>query len=41
VHLLDDNGDSVMGRPQEKLDETLALAAEEIPKSVVSIYRFW
>ena len=41
VHLLDDNGDSVMGIPQEKLDETLALAAEEIPKSVVAIYRFW
>jgi len=41
VHLLDDNGDSVMGIPQEKLDETLALAAEKIPKSVVAIYRFW
>ena len=39
--LLDDNGDSVMGIPQEKLDETLALAAEKIPKSVVAIYRFW
>jgi uncharacterized protein len=41
VHLLDDNGDSVMGIPQEKLDGTLAQAAEDIPKSVVSIYQFW
>ena len=41
VHLLDVNGNSVMGIPQEKLDETLALAAEKIPKSVVAIYRFW
>ena len=41
VHLLDVNGNSVMGIPQEKLDKTLALAAEKIPKSVVAIYRFW
>jgi len=41
VHLLDNNGDSVMGIPQEELDETLAQAAEYIPKSVVAIYRFW
>ncbi len=41
VHLLDESGNSMMGIPQEKLDETLAQAAEEIPKSVVAIYRFW
>jgi uncharacterized protein len=41
VHLLDEEGNSVMGIPQEELDETLAKAAEEIPQSVVAIHRFW
>lgn len=41
VHLLDDNGNSVMGVPQEELDKTLAEAAEQIPQSVVAIHRFW
>lgn len=41
VHLLDDNGNSIMGIPQEELDETLAQAAEEIPKAVIDIHRFW
>ena len=40
-HLLDEDGNSMMGIPQDKLDETLAQAAEEIPKSVVAIYQFW
>jgi len=41
VHLLDDEGNSVMGIPQEQLDETLEKAAEKIPASVVAIQRFW
>ncbi len=41
VHLLDDNGNSVMGIPQEQLDQALEQAAEKIPESVVAIYRFW
>jgi yecA family protein len=41
VHLLDDNGNSVMGIPQEQLDQALEQAAEKIPDSVVAIYRFW
>ena len=41
VHLLDDNGNSVMGIPQEQLDQALEQAAEMIPESVVAIYRFW
>jgi hypothetical protein len=40
-HLLDEDGNSMMGIPQDKLDETLAQAAEEIPKSVVAMYQFW
>jgi yecA family protein len=41
VHLLDDNGNSVIGIPQEELDQALNQAAEKIPESVVAIYRFW
>lgn len=41
VHLLDEEGNSVMGIPQEELDKALAQAAEEIPNSVVGIHRFW
>ena len=41
LHLLDEDGNSMMGIPQERLDETLAQAAREIPKSVAAIYRFW
>jgi yecA family protein len=41
VRLLDDNGNSVMGIPQEQLDQALEQAAEKIPDSVVAIYRFW
>ena len=40
-HLIDENGNSVMGIRQEELDATLALAAEEIPTAVVGIYKFW
>jgi len=41
LHLMDEDGNSMMGIPQERLDETLAQAAREIPKSVAAIYQFW
>lgn len=41
VHLLDENGNSVMGIPQESLDETLAEAADAIPEAVEGIYAYW
>lgn len=39
VHMIDDEGNSVMGVPQEELDETLAAAADAIPTVVPAIYR--
>lgn len=41
VHLIDHEGNSVLGIPQEKLDETLDAAAKEIPNAVAGIYQFW
>jgi len=41
VHLIDAEGNSVVGIPQAELDETLDGAAEAIPTAVVGIYRFW
>ncbi|WP_299789013.1 YecA family protein [uncultured Marivita sp.] len=41
VHILDENGNSVLGIPQEDLDQTLGEAAEHIPKAVIAIHRFW
>ena len=41
VHLLDEEGNSVMGIPQEQLDQALDQAAENLPDSVVAIYGFW
>ncbi|MGI3183869.1 YecA family protein [Nioella aestuarii] len=40
-HLIDENGNSVLGIPQEKLDESLALAAQDIPSAIVGIHQFW
>lgn len=40
-HLLDENGNSVMGIPQEALDGALAEAADAIPHSVASIFSYW
>lgn len=37
----DDNGNSVMGVPQDELDEVLAEAAEAIPETVAGIYEYW
>jgi len=31
----------VLGIPQEKLDESLALAAQDIPSAIVGIHQFW
>ena len=41
VHLLDDNGNSVMGIPQEELDQVLAEAADAIPETVTGIFQLW
>lgn len=41
VHMIDEQGNSAMGIPQEELDQTLEAAAEQIPDAVVGIYRFW
>ena len=41
AHLLDENGNSVMGIPQEELDEVLAEAADAIPDAVSEIYQYW
>ena len=41
LHLMDDNGNSVMGVPQEEMDEVLSQAAEDIPTAVVGIYNYW
>jgi uncharacterized protein len=41
AHLLDENGNPVLGIPQEELDKTLDQAAGEIPKAVGDIHRFW
>lgn len=41
VHVLDGNGNSVLGIAQEDLDATLDVAAEAIPEVVGEIYGFW
>ena len=41
LHMLDDNGNSAMGVPQEELDEVLAEAAEAIPETVAGIFDYW
>jgi uncharacterized protein len=40
-HLIDGNGNSVLGIPQNRLAETLDEAADAIPATVVGIHRFW
>lgn len=40
-HLIDENGNSVLGIRQEDLFDTLAQAAEDIPTAVAAIYQFW
>jgi uncharacterized protein len=41
VHLIDDDGNSVMGIPQEELDATLDTAAQTIPDVIVAIHKYW
>lgn len=41
AHLLDDNGNSVMGLPQEELDQVLDEAADAIPEAVIDIFNYW
>ena len=41
VHMMDDNGHSVMGIPHEELQQVLAEAADAIPEAVTGIFQFW
>ena len=41
VHLLDDNGNSVLGIPHVELDEVLAEAADAILDAVIDIFNNW
>ena len=41
LHMLDEDGSSSMGIPQEDLSQTLDHAAEAIPGAVVGMYLFW
>ncbi|MGQ3488803.1 YecA/YgfB family protein [Roseovarius pacificus] len=41
VHLMDEQGNSVLGIQQEKLDEVLDDAARHIPNVVAGIFQFW
>lgn len=41
IHMLDENGNSVLGILQEELDAALDEAAQHIPGTVIGIYQFW
>ena len=41
AHMLDDQGNSLLGIPQNKLDQALAAAAEAIPNAVICVFKFW
>ena len=41
AHLLDAEGDSVLGIPPEDLEDVLEQAAESLPASIAGIHRFW
>jgi uncharacterized protein len=41
VHMMDDNGQSVMGIPHEQLQQVLGEAADAIPETVTGIFQFW
>lgn len=40
-HLMDDNGNSVMGITHEELDQVLGEAADAIPDAVIAIFNYW
>ena len=41
THLLDDDGNSMLGIVQEALDESLDNAVKDIPDAVAGIAQFW
>jgi len=41
AHLLDDEGQSLVGAKQDQLDALLDMAAERIPETVPHIFSFW
>jgi uncharacterized protein len=41
LHMTDEQGNSIMGITQEKLDKALDKAAEVIPETVARIYSYW
>lgn len=41
LHLLDENGDSILGVAKDDLDEAIDTAADAIPAVVLRIFRFW
>jgi hypothetical protein len=41
THLLDDEGNSLVGAKQEQLDALLDAAASRISVTVPDVYRFW
>lgn len=41
AHLFDENGNSLVGAEQTELDALLEAAVEEIPETVLQIYRYW
>ena len=41
LHMIDEQGNSIMGITQEKLDKALDQAAEVIPETVARIYSYW
>jgi uncharacterized protein len=40
-HLIDENGNSVIGIRREDLFDALEQAAEDIPDALVGVYAFW
>ena len=41
LHMIDEQGNSMMDITQEKLDKALDQAAEVIPETVARIYSYW
>ena len=41
LHMIDEQGNCMMGITQEKLDKALDQAAEVIPETVARIYSYW
>jgi uncharacterized protein len=41
VHLLDEEGNSVLGIQAEELDEVFDQAVDALPRTIVGIHHFW